>query len=547
MKRKGHISPLIEDKGNFELAFDGFSEHKKSRESVRKFEEELPGNIEELLSAYISGMWQTSEYVEKIIHERKTRRIAKLPVKDHVMQWAACLHVEPLLCGTYIRNSCSCVKGRGTHDFVNLLRSSLYADYEGTYYFVQMDIHHFFPNIHHDLMKEHVRLKIKDPKLLSLLDEFIDSYYQGIPLGVKISQILANFFLAPFDRLAISVFGILSDTEKLAYWTGRYITHCIVTCRTKKEEEELSKGVAYLSKKFRSYLKNGLRYYFRFADNIVIMHNDKAFLHIVTELSIMVLTRDYLLPVNKSWNVRPVYDGGIDVCGYVSSHDHRALRKRNKVELCREVAKLRKLGLSPEEIRLRCSSRIGFAIHADAKNLLRKLNINMEKRLGNVMKNRRVKLPFEGMRFDQKKPFSEIVCKIGDDEKDFKIMLLDFTFEDSKIETEDVIVEVPDGNGGTKQEKKTQPKKCLVIRYKRILETVTQTAIEGEETETYVFEKVKDKDGNATAKDAEYYSYTGSTVMIEQASTSFTKEDLPCPTVVAEFANKMKKKFYKFT
>lgn len=317
MKRKGHISPLIEDKGNFELAFDGFSEHKKSRESVRKFEEELPGNIEELLSAYISGMWQTSEYVEKIIHERKTRRIAKLPVKDHVMQWAACLHVEPLLCGTYIRNSCSCVKGRGTHDFVNLLRSSLYADYEGTYYFVQMDIHHFFPNIHHDLMKEHVRLKIKDPKLLSFLDEFIDSYYQGIPLGVKISQILANFFLAPFDRLAISVFGILSDTEKLAYWTGRYITHCIVTCRTKKEEEELSKGVAYLSKKFRSYLKNGLRYYFRFADNIVIMHNDKAFLHIVTELSIMVLTRDYLLPVNKSWNVRPVYEGGIDVCGYV--------------------------------------------------------------------------------------------------------------------------------------------------------------------------------------------------------------------------------------
>lgn len=97
------------------------------------------------------------------------------------------------------------------------------------------------------------------------------------------------------------------------------------------------------------------------------------------------------------------------------------------------MAKLKKQGLSPEEIRLQCSSRIGFAIHADAKNLLRKLDINMEKRLGNVMKNRRVKLPFEGMRFDQKKPFSEIVCKIGDDEKDFKIMLLDFTFEDSKM------------------------------------------------------------------------------------------------------------------
>lgn len=547
MRRKGHISPHIETKRNFELAFDGFSEHKKSRESVRKFEENLSNYIEELLPAYVNGTWKTSEYVEELIHEIKTRRIAKLPVKDHVMQWASCLHVEPLLCSTFIRNSCSCVKGRGTHDFVNLLRSSLYSDYEGTYYFVQMDIHHFFPNIHHDLMKEQIRLKIKDPKLLAFLDEFIDSYYQGLPLGVKISQILANFFLAPFDRLAISVFGILSDPEKLAYWTSRYITHCIVTCRTKKEEEELSKGAVYLGNKFKSYLKEGLKYYFRFADNIVIMHSDKAFLHIVTELSIMVLTRDYLLPVNKSWNVRPVHAGGIDVCGYVSFHDHRKVRKRNKRALCRDVAKQRKKGLSPEEIRQKCSSRIGFVQHADSKTLLRKLNINMEKRLGNVMKERRVQLPFKGMKFDQKKAFSEIVCKIGMDEKDFKIMLLDFTFEDSKIEKEDVIVEVSDGNGGTKQEKKTQPKKCLVIRYKRILETTTQTAIDGEETETYVFEKVKDKDGNPTAKDAEYYSYTGSAVMIEQAAKDFTKEDLPCPTVVKEFVNKMNKKFYKFT
>lgn len=101
------------------------------------------------------------------------------------MQWAACLHVEPLLCNTFIRKSCSCVKGRGTHDFINLLRKDL-QDYEGTYYFVQLDAHHFFLSIKHDLMKERLRAKIKDKKLLAFLDEFIDSYYQGMPLGVKI-------------------------------------------------------------------------------------------------------------------------------------------------------------------------------------------------------------------------------------------------------------------------------------------------------------------------------------------------------------------------
>lgn len=546
MKRKGHISPHIETKRNYELAFDGFSEHKKARITVRKFEEDLDGNLAALLEAYLTESWHTSPYTDERIFDRKSRIISKLPIKDHVQQWASCLHVEPLLCDTFIRKSCSCVKGRGTHDFVNLLRKDLNSSYEDTYHFVQLDVHHFFPNINHELMKTSLRAKIKDPKLLRFLDEFIDSYPSGLPLGVKISQILANYFLAFFDRLAIRVFDILADPDKFAYWCGRYVSHHIHIAG-RDNEAELCKGASFLKSKFRKYVKQGLKYYSRFADNIVILHRDKAFLHLATEMAIMILARDYLLPVNKSWNVRPVHAGGIDVCGYVSFHDHRLLRKRNKKDLCRQVARLRKKGFSPEEIRLRCASRIGFALHANSRNLLRKLNINMEKRLGAVIKNRKVQIPFKGMRFDQKKAFADLVCKEGQEEQDYKILLIDYTVEDSKVEKEDVIVTVDDGNGGTKQEKQTRPKKCLVIRYKRILETIIEPTEDDEENETYIFEKAKNKDGSETDKDAEFYSFTGSTVMLEQALSDFQKEDLPCPTVIKEFTNKMNKKFYKFT
>lgn len=458
MRRKGHISPHIETKRNYELAFDGFSEHKKARKAVRKFEEDLDGNLAALLEAYLTESWHTSPYTDERIFDRKSRIISKLPIKDHVQQWASCLHVEPLLCDTFIRKSCSCVKGRGTHDFVNLLRKDLNSSYEDTYYFVQLDIHHFFPNINHELMKTSLRAKIKDPKLLRFLDEFIDSYPSGLPLGVKISQILANYFLASFDRLAIRVFDILADPDKSAYWCGRYVSHHIHIAG-RDNEAELCKGASFLKSRFRKYVKQGLKYYSRFADNIVILHRDKAFLHLATEMAIMILARDYLLPVNKNWNVRPVHNGGIDVCGYVSFHDHRLLRKRNKKDLCRQVARLRKKGFSPEEIRLRCASRIGFALHANSRNLLRKLNINMEKRLGAVIKNRKVQIPFKGMRFDQKKAFADLVCKEGQEEQDYKILLMDYTVEDSKVEKEDVIVTVDDGNGGTRQEKRTRPKK----------------------------------------------------------------------------------------
>lgn len=181
------------------------------------------------------------------------------------------------------------------------------------------------------------------------------------------------------------------------------------------------------------------------------------------------------------------------------------------------------------------------------QELIKEIRYKYGKETWNGNKNRKVNIPFKGMRFDQKRAFSEIVCKDGEDESKYKILLIDFAVEDSKVEKEDVIVEVPDGNGGTRSERQTRPKKCLVIRYKRILKTVVQTSVDGEETEIYEFEKEKDKNGNLTAREAEYYSYTGSTVMLEQAGNDFMKEDLPCPTVITEFTNKLNKKFYKFT
>ena len=55
MKRKGHLSPLIETEENFERAYFGYSAGKHSRSTVRKFEENLSENLSLLLDAYRSG------------------------------------------------------------------------------------------------------------------------------------------------------------------------------------------------------------------------------------------------------------------------------------------------------------------------------------------------------------------------------------------------------------------------------------------------------------------------------------------------------------
>lgn len=513
MKRKGHISQDVATRENFEKAFWGYSESKHSRGDVQRFESNLEDNLLRLLQAYATCSWQTPAYTSKEVFKPKHRIVHKSSVDSHVIQWASLLPVEKWITDTYYKRSPACVLNKGTHYYVRQELSELRrCSQEELYYHVQLDIHHYFPNINHDLMKLRIRDKIKDPVYLRFIDEFIDSFPCGLVLGVKLSQILSGFFLVPFDRLALDCFGIGRDAEKFRYWQNRYVTDCLLTCRTPVQAAELSKGVDYLNGKFERFVREGLLHYSRFADNIVIKHNDKVFLRIMVELSIMTLARDFLLPINKGWNIRPTWMGN-DLCGYVFFHDHLRLRKRNKKALCRQVAKLRKKGYSEKDIRLKCASRAGFAYHADTRNLLKSLN--MEKRLGTVIKNRKKKAPFEGMTAEQKLSVEEIICYENDNENERLIQLIDYKVDDSVIEKND------DGT----------PKRRIAIRYKRIDHIENADA----EEPTYVW------------GDKEYYSFSGSKVMIDQAEQDFSKEDLPLATVIKEFVNKQRKKFYKFT
>lgn len=370
MKRKGHISKRVATQRNFEDAFWGYSDGKHGRYEVQRFESNLKDNLQNLLNAYVARSWRTSPYTSKEVFKPKHRIVQKSKVDDHVIQWASMLPEERWLQDTFYNRSPACVLGRGTHYYVRQEVAELRTFSQNElYYFVQLDIHHYFLNINHDLMKSRLREKLKDPVLLYLWDEFIDSF-PGLVLGVKLSQLLSGLFLAPFDWLALKCFGIGNDVEKFHYWQNRYVTDCFLTCRTNEQAAELSKGVAYLKRKFSGFVREGLLHYSRFADNIVIKHKDKVFLHLMVELAIVTLSRDFLLNVNKNWNVRPTWMGN-DLCGYVFFHDHLRLRKRNKKALCRQVAKLRKKGYSERDIRLKMCQSCGICLSCRRKKLIK--------------------------------------------------------------------------------------------------------------------------------------------------------------------------------
>lgn len=131
----------------------------------------------------------------------------------------------------------------------------------------------------------------------------------------------------------------------------------------------------------------------------------------------------------------------------------------------------------------------------------------------------------------------------GGVKSDIRLLLLDYIIMKSKIDKHKVKTTVNNSEGEPIVISSEEPAPVLAMRFK-IIENVIPG--DGEE-EFYQCRKERDKDGTLTNIDAQFYCYTGSNVLIDQAQKDFSTEDLPCPTVIREYINKNNQKYYRFT
>lgn len=402
-----------ETEQNARDAFDNYADGKHKRADIRMYEAELDENVRLVLADIINETFKPQGYKEAHIFDKKHRKLAKAPIRDHHTEAAAILPYEQEVYD-YISWRAPAVRpGLGTHAFFRFVRNELYRYPQlDVGYNIALDIHHYFPMMDHSVLKQKIANKFKKGKLRNFIYKVIDSYMQGAPLGIKIAQLFGMLDLADFDRKAERFFDIADDPERMAYWTSHYISEKILTAKTTEEEKMIGRGSQFLAERFSRFAREGLKHYFRFVDNFLIMHEDKTFLRIVRDLMIMHLTRDYLFVLNTDYNVRPTWMG-IRICGYTFYHESVEAAKRNKQNLARRMKRLQKKGFSEEQIRIKVASQLGFIKHADCINLLKTLG--MEKSLGKIIRKRRIKPPFKGMSPEQKLPFSAIVnkCETG--------------------------------------------------------------------------------------------------------------------------------------
>lgn len=319
MKRIGNLYTKIYDLDNLYLAYSKAKTGKSKSKGVIQFESDLDNNILRIQKELIEQTYITSEYNVFTIRDPKERTIYSLPFRDRVVQHAIMNIIESLWTSVFISHSYSSIKGKGIHGAWKHIRRDM-KNRKQTQYCLKMDITKFYPSIDHHIMKQIIRKKIKDVKLLHLLDGIIDSA-PGMPIGNYLSQFLANLYLSYFD-----------------HWL--------------KEVKRV-------------------KYYYRYADDLIILGDSKQDLHLLRIDIQSYLSENLNLKLKPNYQVFPIVSRGIDFIGYIFYHTHTMLRKRIKKNFCRCVAKLNRKVLTAKDYRIKICSWLGWCKYCNSKNLIK--------------------------------------------------------------------------------------------------------------------------------------------------------------------------------
>ena len=161
--------------------------------------------------------YHVGDYRQFTLYERKPRLISAAQFRDQVVHHALMNVIEAPLDRCFIFGSYACRKGKGVHAAVGR-----YQGWARRYpYALKLDVRRYFPSIDHVLLKQKLRRRIADARILELLDLIIDSApatvddsvyfigddlltplerHRGLPIGNLTSQFLANLYLDDLDH-----------------------------------------------------------------------------------------------------------------------------------------------------------------------------------------------------------------------------------------------------------------------------------------------------------------------------------------------------------
>jgi len=297
MKTYHHLYSQVCSTENLLLAFKKARKGKTLLEYVVVFEKDLDSNLAVLRTELLLHSYRPLPLQTFILRDPKTRKISVSNFRDRIVHHAICNVLEPLFDRIFIFDSYANRKKKGTlaaikrlEYFINKVghNKTIITKFPEKMkvrgFYLKCDIKKYFDNINHKIMLKLINTKVRDKELLFLIKTILNNYHCkeqgfGMPLGNLTSQFLANVYLNELDQFV---------------------------------KRELK-----------------AKYYTRYVDDFVIVHNDIKTLHFYKEKIDLFLNHSLCLSLNKDKSIIQPLSRGVSFLGFRIFPYHKILKKKS--------------------------------------------------------------------------------------------------------------------------------------------------------------------------------------------------------------------------
>jgi len=292
--RSHNIFDKIISLDNLFLAWREFKRGKENKKDVQEFALNPEDNIFNLHRRLKNNNYLHSNYKSFYVCDPKLRHIHKASVIDRILHHAMVKIIEPIFEKSFIFDSYSNRKNKGTHRAIKRLKIfawKLSRNNTKNVWVLKCDIKKFFENVNHDILIGLIKKKISNNQVIELISKIIYSFKgenkKGIPLGNLTSQIFSNVYLNELDQ--------------------------------------------FIKRKLR------IKYYLRYTDDFVILSDDDKNFHglilkinefLESKLDLQIHPQKVMI---KKWKQ------GIDFLGYVDFPYYNILRTKTKNRILKRI------------------------------------------------------------------------------------------------------------------------------------------------------------------------------------------------------------------
>ncbi len=351
--------------------------HKRNRHYQLTFEANLNENLNSLCDELWTRTYQPRPSTCFIITDPKKREVFAADFRDRIVHHLYYNYVHEMLERTFVQDSYSCIKGRGTHYGIDRLEQHIRQEsqnYQQSCYVLKMDIQGYFMHIRRERLLEFTLSLLRKMSSHKVNRRGAERWNDRVDMDF-VEYLTREIILLDCTRDCI-IKGNASDWDDLPY--DKSLFHSPEGCGLPigNLTSQLFSNV-YMNE-FDQYMKRtlGCRHYGRYVDDFYVVSADREWLKsIIPEVKTFLSERLGLTLHPGKLRIDDVRSGVEFLGGYLKPWR----RYVSRVTLARMLPKMQQLEQmdDPFALRSRLNSMLGVLCHYRSWHLQRHLVLGL--------------------------------------------------------------------------------------------------------------------------------------------------------------------------